>query len=66
MIAEAKTGILVGIHILGAHASELIAEGALAIKKRATVAEIAHPPRSPHPIGGAEGSCARSGKARSA
>ncbi len=48
MIAEEKTGILVGIHILGAHASELIAEGALAIQKRATVADIIHTPHA-HP-----------------
>jgi dihydrolipoamide dehydrogenase len=48
MIVEAKTGTIIGIHIIGAHASELIAEGALAIQKRATVEEIARLPHA-HP-----------------
>lgn len=48
MIAEAKTGKIVGIHIIGAHASELIAEAALAIQKRATAEEIAATPHA-HP-----------------
>jgi dihydrolipoamide dehydrogenase len=48
MIAEEKTGVIVGIHIIGAHASELIAEGALAIQKRATVEDIATTPHA-HP-----------------
>jgi dihydrolipoamide dehydrogenase len=48
MIAESKTGIIVGIHIIGAHASELIAEGALAIQKRTTVEELAATPHA-HP-----------------
>ncbi len=48
MIAESKTGIIVGIHIIGAHASELIAEGALAIQKRTTVEELASVPHA-HP-----------------
>jgi dihydrolipoamide dehydrogenase len=48
MIAEAKSGIIIGIHIIGAHASELIAEGALAIQKRATFEEIANIPHA-HP-----------------
>ncbi len=48
MIAEEKTGMIVGIHVIGAHASELIAEGALAIQKRATAEEIATTPHA-HP-----------------
>lgn len=48
MIADSKTGVIVGIHIIGAHASELIAEGALAIQKRATIQEIAATPHA-HP-----------------
>lgn len=48
MLAESKTGIIVGIHIIGAHASELIAEGALAIQKRITAEEIAATPHA-HP-----------------
>lgn len=48
MIAATKTGVIVGIHIIGAHASELIAEGALAIQKRITVEELAATPHA-HP-----------------
>jgi dihydrolipoamide dehydrogenase len=48
MIAESRTGIIVGIHIIGAHASELIAEGALAIQKRITIEELAATPHA-HP-----------------
>jgi dihydrolipoamide dehydrogenase len=48
MIAEEKTGMIVGIHIIGAHASELIGEGALAIQKRATAEDIATTPHA-HP-----------------
>ncbi len=48
MIASSTTGIIVGIHIIGAHASELIAEGALAIQKRITVEELAATPHA-HP-----------------
>ncbi len=48
MIAEEKTGIIIGIHIIGAHASELIAEGALAIQKRITLEELASTPHA-HP-----------------
>ena len=62
MIAEEKTGILVGIHIIGAHASELISEGALAIQKRATAEEIASTPHAhPYPLRSAKrsSSCRR-------
>ncbi len=48
MIAEAKKGTIVGVHIIGAHASELIAEAALAIQKRTTAEEIASLPHA-HP-----------------
>lgn len=48
MIAEEKSGIIAGIHIIGAHASELIAEGALAIQKRVTIDELAATPHA-HP-----------------
>ncbi|MCB1109633.1 MAG: dihydrolipoyl dehydrogenase [Chlamydiia bacterium] len=41
MIAEAQTGILLGVHILSAHAGELIAEATLALEKRATAADLA-------------------------
>lgn len=41
LIGDAKTGELVGAHIVGAHASDLIAEMALAIKLEATVEDVA-------------------------
>ncbi len=41
MIADAQTGTLLGIHILSAHAGELIAEATLALEKRTTAAELA-------------------------
>jgi len=48
IIADADTFELLGVHILGAHASDLIAEGALALSMEATAFEIvntihAHP-----------------------
>ena len=42
IIAHADTAEVLGIHIIGPHASDLIAEAALAISMEATVAEIAH------------------------
>ena len=41
MIANAKDNQVVGIHIIGAHASDLIAEATLAIQQRCTAADIA-------------------------
>ncbi len=41
MIADAKTGVLLGVHIISAHAGELIAEATLALEKRATAADLA-------------------------
>jgi dihydrolipoamide dehydrogenase len=40
-VAESKTGEILGVHIVGPRASDLIAEAALAIKLEATVEEIA-------------------------
>lgn len=48
IIAEAATDRIVGIHIIGAHASELIAECALAIEKRVTALQLANTPHA-HP-----------------
>lgn len=42
IIGEKTSGRLVGMHIIGPHASELIAEGMMAIDKKATVADIMH------------------------
>ncbi len=41
IIADAGTGALLGVHIIGPHASDLIAEAALAMSMEATVEEIA-------------------------
>ena len=48
IIADTDTSELLGLHILGAHASDLIAEGTLALSMEATAEEIintihAHP-----------------------
>lgn len=48
IVEDKKTGTLLGMHILGAHAGELIAEGILAIEKKAKVSEIAAAPHA-HP-----------------
>jgi dihydrolipoamide dehydrogenase len=48
MIAEAKSDTIVGIHIIGGQASELIAEGALIIGKKCTTQEVAAIPHA-HP-----------------
>ncbi len=42
MVAEKETGRLLGVHILGAQASELIHEGALALAMGARAEDIAH------------------------
>jgi dihydrolipoamide dehydrogenase len=46
--AEAQKGTLLGVHIIGPHASELIAEAALAIREQLTVESIITTPHS-HP-----------------
>lgn len=48
VLAEERTKKILGIHIIGAHASELIAEATLAIRTRATAAALAHLPNA-HP-----------------
>ncbi|MBX9658259.1 MAG: dihydrolipoyl dehydrogenase [Nitrospiraceae bacterium] len=42
VIADVATGRLLGAHILGAHAADLIHEAALAMETGATVSQIAH------------------------
>lgn len=42
VIADDKTDRLLGVHILGAHASEMIVEAVLAIEKRLTSSDIAN------------------------
>lgn len=48
IIGEKKRGLLVGMHIIGAQASELIHEGMIGIQKRATVEDLAIAPQA-HP-----------------
>lgn len=48
IIAEAASGKVLGMHILGPHASDLIMEGALAIRNGLTAKDIAHTIH-PHP-----------------
>lgn len=42
ILGDARTDEVVGVHIMGAEAGELIAEAAVAMKMEATVGEIAH------------------------
>jgi len=42
MVCDAASGRVLGIHIMGPHASDLIAEGALAMQMGATAENIAH------------------------
>lgn len=48
VVGDKKTGKLLGMHIIAPHASELIAEGMLAMQKGMTVKEIAEAPQA-HP-----------------
>jgi dihydrolipoamide dehydrogenase len=48
IVSDGATDRILGVHIIGAHASELIAEGALAIQNRLTTLELAHTPHA-HP-----------------
>jgi len=41
IISDSDTGKILGIHIIGPHATDLIAEGTLAIQKKCTVQEMA-------------------------
>lgn len=48
VIGDLKTGRLVGMHIIGPHASELISEGMMAMEKKATLRDLAYAPNA-HP-----------------
>ncbi|NGX47371.1 MAG: Dihydrolipoyl dehydrogenase [Chlamydiae bacterium] len=48
IVSDAKTDILLGIHIVGTHASEIIAEAVLAIEKKVTTLDLANTPHA-HP-----------------
>ncbi|GAB6142772.1 dihydrolipoyl dehydrogenase [Desulfocicer niacini] len=42
IVAEKTTGKVLGVHIIGPHATDLIAEGTLAVNKGLSVSELAH------------------------
>jgi len=42
MICEAETDRVLGMHIMGPHATELIAEASLAVRLGLTATELAH------------------------
>jgi dihydrolipoamide dehydrogenase len=42
VIGESKSGRLIGLHIIGPNASEMIGEGVIALQKRMTLDELAH------------------------
>jgi len=48
IVADKETQAILGVHIVGPHASDLILEGTIAINLEATLAEIAHTIH-PHP-----------------
>ncbi len=48
VIADANTNKILGMHIIGPHASDLILEGAIAIQNQLTASDIAHTIH-PHP-----------------
>jgi dihydrolipoamide dehydrogenase len=48
VVGDKNSGKLLGMHIIGPHASELIAEGMMALQKRATIQDIAQAPNA-HP-----------------
>jgi len=48
IVSDSTTDTILGIHILGAHASELIAEATLAVQNRLTTLALAHTPHA-HP-----------------
>ena len=41
MVADAADGTVLGVHIVGPHASDLIAEGVLAIEQGASLEDVA-------------------------
>ena len=48
IVADKKYGEILGVHIIGPHATELIAEAVLAMELEVTVEELAHTIH-PHP-----------------
>lgn len=48
IVSDSVTDRILGVHIIGAHASELIAEGAIALQNGLTTLDLAHTPHA-HP-----------------
>ncbi len=48
IVSDSATDKIIGVHIIGAHASELITEGCLALQNGLTVTQLAHTPHA-HP-----------------
>ena len=42
MMVEKKSGEILGVHLMGAHATDLIAGATLAVQKRLTAKDVAH------------------------
>jgi len=42
LVYDSESGRVLGVHMMGAHASELIAEGALAVKAGLSVQDVSH------------------------
>ena len=42
IVSDSRNGKILGVHIVGPHATDLIAEGTLAIRLGATVEDLAH------------------------
>lgn len=42
MVVEKKSGRILGVHLIGAHATDLIAEATLAVEKGLTAQDMAH------------------------
>jgi dihydrolipoamide dehydrogenase len=40
VVADAKTGVVIGVHIVGPHASDLIAEGCLAVASASHIEDL--------------------------
>jgi len=58
IVADEQTGEVLGVHMIGPHVSDLIAEAALAMRLEATVRDIAHTIHAHPTLSEATGECA--------
>ena len=61
ILADAATDRVLGIHIVGPNAGEMIAEGVLGMEYGASSEDIARTTRAPHAVGGLQGAAAGTG-----